>query len=101
MEADAPLAAPGRARLREALAEAVTGGRRAAAVLKEAVMVEVTVEDVIVRSPKTETTVWMAEPRVSTRHYWRVVLLNERAGDRVLPIWLRPRAGRDVAEGAR
>jgi hypothetical protein len=94
-------AAPGRACLREALAEAVTGGRRAATVPKEALMVEVTVEDVIVRSPTAETAVWMAESRASTRHYWRVVLLKGRVGDRVLPIWLRPRAGRDVARGAR
>lgn len=86
-----------RARLREALAEAVTAGRRAAAAPEEALMVEVTVEDVIVRSPKAEPAVWMAEPKASTLHYWRVVLLKERAGDRVLPIWLHPHDGDWIA----
>jgi hypothetical protein len=64
-------------------------------------MVEVTVEDVLVRSPKAEPAVWMAEPKASTPHCGRVALLKERAGDRVLPIWPHPGAGRRVAEGAR
>jgi len=46
-------------------------------------MVEVTVEDVIARSPKAEPVVWMAEPKASRPHHWRVVLLKERAGRRV------------------
>jgi len=59
MEIDAPLGTikarlpRPRARLREALAEAVTGGRQAVAAAEEALMVEVTVEDVIVRRPKS------------------------------------------------
>jgi hypothetical protein len=75
-------------RLREALAEAVTAGWQTAARPKEALMVEVTVEDVIVGSPKAEPAVWMAEPKASPPRYWRVVFLKERAG-------------RGVAEGAR
>jgi uncharacterized protein len=86
-----------RARLREALAETVTAGRRALAAPEEALMVEVTVEDVIVRNPKADPAVWMAEPKTSTLDYWRVVLLKERAGDRVLPIWLHPRDGDWIA----
>ena len=83
-------------------------------------MVEVTVEDVIVRSPKAEPAVWIAEATASTPHSWRVVLLREQAvaegraepdpvekerrSFQSLPrneAWLHPRAGRGVAEGAR
>ncbi|MGH7388112.1 MAG: bifunctional nuclease domain-containing protein [Candidatus Rokuibacteriota bacterium] len=86
-----------RARLREALAEAVTVGRRPLDAAEEAFMVEVTVEDVIVRSPKGEPAVWLADPKDSKLDYWRVVLLRERAGDRVLPIWLHPFDGDWIA----
>ena len=86
-----------RARLRRVLAEAVTVGRRARDAAGEALMIEVTVEDVIVRSPKTEPATWLAAPKDNTLDYWRVVLLKERAGDRVLPIWLHPSDGDWIA----
>ena len=86
-----------RARLRHALAEAVTVGRRVRAAAEEALMIEVTVEDVVVRSPKAEPATWLADPRDSKLDYWRVVLLKERAGDRVLPIWLHPFDGDWIA----
>ena len=86
-----------RARLRHVLAEAVTVGRRAVEAAGEALMIEVTVEDVIVRSPKTEPATWLAAPKDNTLDYWRVVLLKERAGDRVLPIWLHPSDGDWIA----
>jgi RNA polymerase sigma factor (sigma-70 family) len=87
-----------RARLRAALAEAVTVGRRALDTAEEGFMVEVTVEDVVVRSPKAEPAVWMTGPQQTSRlDYWRVVLLRERAGERVLPIWLHPHDGDWIA----
>jgi RNA polymerase sigma factor (sigma-70 family) len=86
-----------RARLRGALADAVTAGWRALAAPEEALMVEVTVEDVIVHSPKAEPAVWPAGPQASALGYWRIVLLKERVGDRVLPIWLHPHDGDWIA----
>ena len=50
-------------------------------------MVEVTVDDIIVRAPKGEVAAWTGpqgyklDPRC-------VVLLKERAGERILPIWV-------------
>jgi RNA polymerase sigma factor (sigma-70 family) len=76
-----------RERLRRGLAECVTAGRLALGVEEEAVMVEVTVEDVLVRSPKAEPGTWLAEQKDNRFDHWRIVLLKERAGDRVLPIW--------------
>jgi RNA polymerase sigma factor (sigma-70 family) len=78
-----------RTRLRGSLADTVTAGRRRRAA-EEASMIEVTVEDVIVRSPTAEPATWPPEPRDSKLDYWRVVLLKERAGNRVLPIWVHP-----------
>lgn len=88
-----------RAQLRRSLAETVTAGRRASAA-EEAPMIEVTVEDVIVRAPKADPGLWPASPvdsKDSKLDYWRVVLLKERAGDRVLPIWLHPLDGDWIA----
>jgi hypothetical protein len=67
-----------RARVREALAEAVTAGRRAVASPEEALMVEVTVADVIVRSPKAEPAVWMAGAKARTLHCQEVVAEGAR-----------------------
>lgn len=60
-------------------------------------MVEVTVEDVIIRSPKAVPGTWLAEPGKNTLGWWRIVLLRERGGDRVLPIWLNPFDGDQIA----
>ena len=60
-------------------------------------MVEVTVEDVVVRSPKAEPATWLADSKASTLGSWRVVLLKERVGERVLPIWVHPFDGDWIA----
>jgi bifunctional DNase/RNase len=86
-----------RARLRHALAEAVAVGRHPPAALQEALMVEVTVEDVVLRSPRPEPAVWLADPKENRCGWWRVVLLKERGGERVLPIWLNPLDGDFIA----
>jgi RNA polymerase sigma factor (sigma-70 family) len=86
-----------RARLRHALAAAVTVRQTPDTAKEVLLMVEVTVEDVIVRSPKAEPATWLAGPKDNTLDYWRVVLLKERAGDRVLPIWLHPHDGDWIA----
>ena len=88
-----------RGRLRHALAEAVTVtvGRRIVEAAEEAHMIEVTVEDVVVRSPKVEPGKWLVDPGESKLDYWRVVLLKERTGDRVLPIWLHTADGNAIA----
>jgi RNA polymerase sigma factor (sigma-70 family) len=85
-----------RARLRQALADAVSAGSQPDAA-KEMPMVEVTVEDVIIRSPKAVPGTWLAEPGKNTLGWWRIVLLRERVGDRVLPIWLNPFDGDQIA----
>jgi Domain of unknown function (DUF151) len=54
---------------------------------EEVAMVEVTVDDIIVRAPKGAVATWTGpqgyqlDPRC-------VVLLKERAGERILPIWV-------------
>ena len=82
-----------RVRLRDALTEMIAIGRPGAAPAEEAFMIEVTVEDVIVRAPIAEPGPWPEDPRKSRLDYWRIVLLKERAGERVLPIWMHPHDG--------
>jgi bifunctional DNase/RNase len=60
-------------------------------------MIEVTIDDVIVRSPKAKPGLWLADFKHNTLGYWRIVLLRERAGARVLPIWLHPWDGDPIA----
>jgi RNA polymerase sigma factor (sigma-70 family) len=86
-----------RARLRQELAEAVSIGRRHTVAVEEARMVEVTVEDVLVRSPKAQPATWLADHKTNQLDYWRVVLLKERTGERVLPIWVHPFDGDWIA----
>jgi RNA polymerase sigma factor (sigma-70 family) len=85
-----------RERLRGALAEVVTG-RLALGAEEGTIMVEVTVEDVLVRSPKAEPGTWLAEQKDNRFDHWRIVLLKEREGDRVLPIWVHPFDGDWIA----
>lgn len=83
-----------RVRLRHELA-IVSQQTKAGRVLKEeeASMVEVVVHDVMVRTPKGRDVKWLAAPQEEGPERTRVVLLKEKAGERVLPIWV------GVAEG--
>ena len=60
-------------------------------------MVEVTLEDVVVRTPKHEEARWLAEGEDYKLGSIRVLLLKERAGDRVLPIWVGALEGDAIA----
>ena len=60
-------------------------------------MVEVTLEDVVVRAPKHEEARWLAEEKDYKLGWVRVLLLKERAGDRVLPIWVGAPEGDAIA----
>lgn len=87
----------GRKRLRRALAAEFAGRRRQ----KEMAMIEVTVHDVLARLPEDETWPEIDEekPTLEQAEQWvarlgmsghRVVLLKERGGERLLPIWVGP-----------
>ncbi len=56
-------------------------------------MVEVVVHDMMVRTPKGRDVKWLAAPQEEGPERTRVVLLKEKAGKRVLPIWV------GIAEG--
>jgi uncharacterized protein len=58
---------------------------------REPTMVEVTVEDVVVRVAQADA----GEPALAAEH--RIVVLRERGGDRVLPIWVGPPEGDALA----
>ena len=79
-----------RGRLRRALAAELgvpleSGGRR-----EERTMIPVLVDDLIVRVPKEGDVRWITIPGGPPANvgHLRVVLLKERDGDRVLPIWV-------------
>jgi RNA polymerase sigma factor (sigma-70 family) len=86
-----------RARLRRTLAAAVAASPPHPERLEEDAMVEVTVQDVMVRAPVAEPATWPALPRDNKLGLMRVVLLGERGGERVLPIWLWPHDGEGIA----
>jgi RNA polymerase sigma factor (sigma-70 family) len=77
-----------RARLRDRLASLAPTRKEAPA------MIEVTLEDVVVRVLTSETD--EETPRLSGRHL-RIVLLRETNGDRVLPIWIGAAEGDALA----
>src|SRR6202035_1997962 len=60
-------------------------------------MIEVTVDDVVVRSPKNEEVKWLADGKDYKLAFTRVILLKERSGNRVLPIWVGPGEGDIIA----
>ncbi len=70
----------------------------------EMAMIEVTVDDVVVRAPKDGEAQWLAVgkdgrstwPNDKLGH-WRVILLRERDGQRTLPIWVGPIEGDMIA----
>jgi RNA polymerase sigma factor (sigma-70 family) len=60
-------------------------------------MIEVTVDDVVVRSPKDEEAKWLADGKDYKLGFTRVILLKERSGNRVLPIWVGAGEGDIIA----
>ena len=87
----------GRKRLRQALAAEFAGRPRQ----KETAMIEVTVHDVLARMPQDEAWPEVDEekPAVDQAEQWitrlgmsghRVVLLKEKEGEQLLPIWIGP-----------
>jgi RNA polymerase sigma factor (sigma-70 family) len=60
-------------------------------------MIEVTVDDVVARSPKHEEVKWLAEGKDYKLGFTRVILLKESAGNRVLPIWVGAGEGDIIA----
>jgi hypothetical protein len=87
-----------RAQLRQALLDTmVATARRPTPPMEEHTMVEVTLEDVVIRVPKHEEVRWLAEGKDYKLGWTRVLLLRERAGERVLPIWVGPSEGDVIA----
>jgi bifunctional DNase/RNase len=86
-----------RARLRQALSDAIGTAATGPGRSEEDAMIEVSVEDVMVRAPSAEPAMWLAMPKDNKLGLMRVVLLKERQGDRVLPIWLWPVDGDAIA----
>ncbi len=60
-------------------------------------MIEVTVDDVVARSPKNEEAKWLADGKDYKLGFTRVILLKERSGNRVLPIWVGAGEGDIIA----
>jgi bifunctional DNase/RNase len=74
-------------------AMATSAGRRG----EEGGMIEVMVDDVIVRAPKDEPVRYSSPTREGNLGRWRVILLREREGGRVLPIWVGQPEGDMIA----
>ena len=53
-------------------------------------MTEVAVTDVVLRAPKNEEAKWLASGKEYKLGWSRVILLTERSGSRILPIWVGP-----------
>jgi RNA polymerase sigma factor (sigma-70 family) len=85
-----------RGRLRRLLAEEL-GSSAPAARREEKEMIEVTVEDVIVRVPKGGNVRWLGRGQGERPEGLRVFLLKEREGERVLPIWVGAPEGDMIA----
>lgn len=60
-------------------------------------MIEVTVEDVVLRVPKNEEAQWLASRKDYKLGFHRVILLKELSGRRILPIWVGPVEGDFIA----
>ena len=60
-------------------------------------MIEVSVHDVLLRAPKAGDAKWLAEPKDYKLGLMRVILLKERSGERVYPIWIGPAEGDYIA----
>ena len=86
-----------RAQLRQSLIDTMTAAGPRPPIVMEESMVEVTLEDVVVRAPKHEQASWLAEEKDYKLGWMRVLLLKERGGDRVLPIWVGAPEGDAIA----
>jgi RNA polymerase sigma factor (sigma-70 family) len=64
---------------------------------EEIAMIEVTVDDVVVRTPKDGDAQWLPLGKDYKLGHWRVILLRERDGQRALPIWVGPIEGDMIA----
>jgi RNA polymerase sigma factor (sigma-70 family) len=65
---------------------------------KEVAMIEVSVHDVMLRAPKGEEAEWLPERQKKYTLGWtRVVLLKEKAGNRIIPLWVGPPDGDALA----
>jgi bifunctional DNase/RNase len=60
-------------------------------------MTEVAVTDVVLRAPKNEEAKWLARGKEYKLGWSRVILLKERSGSRLLPIWVGPVEGDLIA----
>jgi len=61
-------------------------------------MIGVTVHDVMLRLSKGEEVEWLGGPRTRNKlGFMRVVLLKEKTGDRIVPIWVGPFDGDTLA----
>jgi RNA polymerase sigma-70 factor, ECF subfamily len=88
-----------RGRLRHLLA-ATLGEAAVSAAREEDGMVEVVVHDVVVQTPRDGEARWLADVKDLkdyTLGWWRVVLLKERDGAHVLPIWMGAPDGDGIA----
>jgi len=66
--------------------------------VKEVSMIGVTVHDVMLRLSKGEEVEWLGGPRTRNKlGFMRVVLLKEKTGDRIVPIWVGPFDGDTLA----
>jgi hypothetical protein len=89
-----------RARLRKELErELADVGGFSSRMVKEVPMIEVTVQDVMLRAPKDDPEAeWLPGPEKKYKlGFTRVMLLKEQAGDRILPIWVGPVEGNAIA----
>jgi RNA polymerase sigma factor (sigma-70 family) len=63
----------------------------------EVFMIEVSVHDVLLRAPKAGDAKWLAQGKDYKLGLMRVILLKERQGERVYPIWVGPVEGDCIA----
>jgi len=60
-------------------------------------MIEVSVHDVLLRAPKAGDAKWLAHGKDYKHGLMRVILLKERSGDRLYPIWVGAAEGDYIA----
>jgi len=63
----------------------------------EVFMIEVTVRDVLLRAPRAGDAKWLAQGKDYKLGLMRVILLKERSGERVYPIWVAAVEGDYIA----
>jgi len=85
-----------RARLKESLIASLSITPKHAAE-QGLTMIEVIVLDVVTRAAVNHEVKWPSDGRDAKLGLWRVILLKERAGGRILPIWVAPSEGDVIA----